>query len=153
MLSSPAILTDCVFSGYDTFTSFLFHSRYLFYQHYCWWDIFWLQKDHNFKSSKNSIYYLPKATVKYKVPQQKSKKNCLIIYSMQLIQPVLSQNKRRGQWGNQMPNSKTQPSEDVPECGHKPSFYNSGWTLLTLLSFRNPTEHCFSPAVDSGGRN
>lgn len=75
------------------------------YEHYCWRDIFWLKKEHNFKSLLKEQHLIsPKSN---KVPQQKNKNNCLIIYSIHLIQYVLWQTKRRGKWGNQKPNKKT----------------------------------------------
>lgn len=53
----------------------LFYSNYLSYQYYCWWDFSWLQKERKFKTWKILNAILPRATVKYKVPQQRYKSN------------------------------------------------------------------------------
>lgn len=108
------------------------------YEHYCCWDTFWLQKEHNFKSLLKEQYLVsPKSN---KVPQKKNKNNCLIIYSIHLIQSVLWQTKRRGKRGNQMPNRKT----TIRGCAWVQSqaiILQLRLTSLTLLSFRNTVEH------------
>lgn len=54
---------------------FLFHSKYLSYQYYCWWDISLMAEGTQLQVLEDSKCCSSRATVKYKVPQQRYKNN------------------------------------------------------------------------------